>query len=447
MATDGLAEEYIRRHRKSRELHERAVRLFAANGATHASRVLDPFRPYVTHAEGSRKWDVDGNEYIDYVMGHGTLILGHSHADVVRAVQEQMARGVHYGENHELEIEWAGLVTGMMPSMERVEFFTCGQEANMMAIRLARAFTGRRKVLKFEENFHGWGDELVAYISGAVGLGVVADEVVVVPGHDLKRVEEELAKKEYAIIMIEGGGAHMGGQVPWDAGFVRALPPLAREYGTVCLVDEVVTGFRDAPGGWQSTVGITPDLTSLGKTVGGGLAVGALGGRAEAMDMLRPKPPPEQFLFHTGTWNANPLTAAAGVAACKLYRDGEVQRRANELGVYLRRKGNQALKERGISGRLYGRSIVHLYLGSIDYEPADDTLPPTADTRKLLSGGSLRTRLCLHLLQRGIATMGARLFILSVAHTEEDIDQTVKALCDSLDAMIAEGSLDQSRLR
>ncbi len=447
MATDGLAEEYVRCHQSSGELHERAARLFAANGATHASRILDPFRPYITHADGSRKWDVDGNEYIDYVMGHGTLILGHSHPDVVRAVQEQMARGVHYGENHELEVEWAELVMGMMPSMERVEFFTCGQEANMMAIRLARAFTGRRKVLKFEENFHGWGDELVAYISGALGLGVVADEVMVIPGHDLKLVEEELAKKEYAIIMIEGGGAHMGGQIPWDADFVRALPPLARRYGTVSLIDEVVTGFRDSPGGWQATVGITPDLTSLGKTVGGGLAVGALGGRAEVMDMLKPASPPAQFLVHTGTWNANPLAAAAGVAACKLYEDGEVQRRANGLGAFFREKGNGALRERGISSRLYGRSIVHLYLGAVDYEPSDDTLPPTADKRKLLSGGSLKTRLCLHLLQRGIATMGARLFILSAAHTEQDIDRTVEALCDSLHAMIAEGSLDQSRLR
>lgn len=439
MAVDKIIEEYTRTHPGSQRLHEQAERVFAANGATHTTRILEPFRPYITHAKGSRKWDVDGNEYIDYVLGHGALILGHCHPDVVGAVQEQVTKGTHYGENHELEIEWAELIKSMMPAMKKIEFFACGQEPNMMAIRLARAFTGRRKVLRFVENFHGWADELVIPI-----LGVVANEIKVVPMHDLERLEEELAKKEYAILFIEGGGAHMGGQVPWDADFVRALPGLTQRYGTVCLIDEVVTGFRDSPGGWQATIGVTPDLTTLGKTIGGGLGIGALGGRADIMDMLKPKAPPQQCVGHTGTWNANPLTAAAGIAACKLYIGGEVHKRANQLGAYLRKRGNQALKERGINGRLYGRSIDHLYLGPIDYEPSDDTLPPTKDVDKLMAGTLTKQRLCLHLLHRGVATMGGRVFILSAVHTEEDIDQTVKAFGDSLDAMIADGTLNQA---
>jgi len=440
MAVDKLVEQYIRTHPGSQKLHERAVEVFAANGATHASRILDPFRPYITHAKGSRKWDVDGNEYIDYVMSHGALILGHCHPDVVRAVQEQMAKGTHYGENHELEIEWAELIKSMMPAMERIEFFSCGQEANMMAIRLARAFTGRTKVLRFTDNFHGWGEEVQALGSA----GIVANEVREIPMHDLGRLEEELAKKEYAILFLEGGGAHMGGQVPWDADFVRAVSSLTQKYGTVLLIDEVVTGFRDSTGGWQATIRVTPDLTTLGKTIGGGLGIGALGGRADIMGMLKPKASPQQFVGHTGTWNANPLTAAAGIAACKLYIGGEVQRKANQLGAYFRERGNQALKERGINSRLYGRSIVHVYIGPIDYEPSDDTLPPTKDVGKLIAGYLMKQRLCLHLLHRGVATMGARLFILSAAHTEEDIDQTVKAFGDSLDAMIAEGTLNQA---
>ncbi len=431
MAVDKIVEEYIGTHPGSQRLHERAAKVFAANGATHSARILDPFRPYITHAKGSRKWDVDGNKYIDYVLGHGTLILGHCHPDIVRAVQEQVAKGTHYGENHELEIEWAELIKSMMPAMKRVEFFSCGLGANMMAIRLARAFTGRRKVLRFVENFHGWGEEVVALGN----LGIVADEVKEIPMHDLNLVEEELAKKEYAILFIEGGGAHMGGQIPWDADFVRALPGLTQKYDTVCLIDEVVTGFRDSPGGWQATIGVTPDLTTLGKTIGGGLGVGALGGRVDIMDMLKPKASPQQFVGHSGTWNANPLTAAAGIAACKLYLNGEPQRRANQLGSYLRERGNQALKERGINVCLYGRSIVHIYLGPLDYEPSDDTLPPTKDVDKLMARSPAKQRLCLHLLQRGVATMGGRMFILSAAHTEEDIDQTVKALCDSFDAM------------
>jgi len=434
MTKETTLERYTSKLPKSQKLHERAKEVFAADGATHFSRLLEPFRPYITHARGSRKWDVDGNEYIDYVLGHGALILGHSHPEVVRAVQEQVAKGVHYGENHELEIEWAELIKSMMPAMARVEFFSCGQEANMMAIRLARVFTGRRKILRFEENFHGWADEVAA--PGTPGI--VADEVKVIPGSDLNLVEKELARREYAIIMIEGGGAHMAGQIPWEAGFVRALPDLARTYGTLCLIDEVVTGFRDAPGGWQSTIGVTPDLTTLGKTVGGGLGAGALGGRADIMDILKPKAPPQVFLRHSGTWNANPLTAAAGVAACRLYVGGEVQRKVNQLGAYLREKGNLALRERGISGRLYGRSIVHLYLGSIDYEPPDDTLPPTRDVKKIMTGAQTKQRLCLHLLNRGVATMGGRFFIMSAVHTQDDIDETIKAFGDSLDAMIAE---------
>ncbi len=440
MAVENIVEEYVRNHPRSQKLHMRAKEVFAANGATHAARILDPFRPYITRAKGSRKWDVDGNEYIDYVMGHGALILGHSHPEVVRAVQEQMAKGVHYGDNHQLEIEWAELIKSMMPSIEKVEFFSCGQEANMMAIRLARVFTGRRKVLRFEENFHGWADELVDLHSP----GIVADEVKAIPGHDLNRLEDELAKREYAILLVEGGGAHMGGQIPWDTEFVRALPGLTRKYGTVCLIDEVVTGFRDSPGGWQATVGVTPDLTTLGKTIGGGLGIGALGGRADIMDMLRPQPSAQHIVRHSGTWNANPLTASAGVAACKLYRGGEVQERVNQLGAYLATKGNQVLKERGISGRLYGRSIIHIYLGRLDYEPPDNTLPPTRDVRAIMAGMPVKTRLCLHLIHRGISTQGARFFILSTAHAEEDIDQTVKALGDSLDAMVAEGTINRA---
>ncbi|MBE9514014.1 MAG: aminotransferase class III-fold pyridoxal phosphate-dependent enzyme, partial [Chloroflexi bacterium] len=192
---DKLIEEYIRTHPESQRLHERAVKTFAANGATHSARIFDPYRPYITHAKGSRKWDVDGNEYIDFVMGHGALILGHSHPALVQAVQEQMAKGVHYGENHELEVQWGEMIKSMLPMAERVEFCSCGQEANMMAIRLSRIFTGRKRVLRLQENFHGWADELVHRGSA----GVVADAVKVIPFNDLGKVEEELAKREYAI--------------------------------------------------------------------------------------------------------------------------------------------------------------------------------------------------------------------------------------------------------
>ena len=438
---ESLVEEYKRTHPGSMRLHERAVEVFTANGATHGSRIFDPFKPYITHAKGSRKWDVDGNEYIDYVTGHGGLILGHSHPAVVQAVQEQMAKGVHYGANHELEVEWAELIKSMMPMAERVEFCACGQEANMMAIRLSRVFTGRRKILRFEDAFHGWGDELMA--PGAAG--VIQPEVSTIPMHDLNKVEQALATKEYAILLTEGGGAHMAGQIPWETDFIRALADLTRKYGTVWLIDEVVTGFRDAPGGWQSLVGVKPDLTTLGKCVSGGLPTGAVVGRADIMEAFNPKAPIERRIRHTGTWNANPLVCSAGIAACKLYLSGEPQRKAREVADYLRGKGNKVLKERNISGRLYSRSVAHLYLGPIDYEPSDDTMPPTKDVKKFKNPAivPIRLRLCLHLLQRGVGTQLGRYFALSAAHTKEDIDQTMDAFADSLDSMTAEGTFNK----
>jgi glutamate-1-semialdehyde 2,1-aminomutase len=440
MATDNLVNEYIRAHAHSQAMHRRAVKLFAANGATHTARVSEPFRPYITHAAGARKWDVDGNEYIDYVLGHGALLPGHSNPDIVHAVQEQAARGFHYGDNHELEIEWAELIRSMMPSIERVEFFSCGQEANYMAIKLARVFTGRKKILRFEENFHGWLDELAP----PEIPGLSNSDVTIIPMHELDSLEKALSTREYAILMTEGGGAHMGGQIPWDTDFIRAIPELTRKYGTVWLIDEVVTCFRDAPGSWQSIVEVTPDLTSLGKTVCGGLGAGALGGRADILDILRPKPSPQPFIPHSGTWNANPLTSAAGRTACRLYQGGDVQRKVNELGSYFRQKGNRLLQEHGISGRLYGKSIVHFYLGTIDYEPANDALPPTKNSAKLTGGLPIRLRLGLHLLQRGISTMGARFFIMSTAHSKDDLDLTLDALIDSLKAMYSEGSLPET---
>jgi glutamate-1-semialdehyde 2,1-aminomutase len=436
---DDLVEDYIRTHKGSEKLHDRAMKSFAADGTTHFARVLDPFRPYIIHAMGSRKWDVDGNEYIDYIMGHGALILGHSHPAIVEAVQQQMAKGTHFGENHELEVEWAELIKGMMPMAERVAFFTCGQEANMIAIRLSRIFTGRRKVLRFEENFHGWADELIHEGSA----GILADEVTIIPFNDLNRVEEELATGDYAVLLTEGGGAFMNGRVPIEVDFVKALPDLTKKYGTVWVIDEVVTGFRDAPGGWQSVVVVTPDLTTLGKCVGGGLPVGAVVGRADIMGAFSPKIPHERRVVHSGTWNANPLVCSAGIAACKLYQDGEPQKRARERADHLRREGNKVLKERDISGCLYSRTIVHLYLGPIEYEPPNDTMPPTKDVRKLINPelAPVLTRLGIHLLQRGIGAFDRGLFVLSAAHAREDIAQTVGALADSLDAMIAEGSL------
>lgn len=444
---DSLVEEYIASHAKSHQLHSQAASLFPANGATHSARVMHPYRPYITAAQGSRKWDVDGNEYIDYVMGHGALILGHSHPAIVTALQEQVARGILYGDNHELEIEWAGLIRQMMPVAERVEFCTCGQEANMMAIWLSRIFTQRRKVLRFVENFHGWGEEVVRKDLP----GVFADNVDEIPFNDVEAVETALATREYALLMTEGGGAHMGGQVPIHDELLYSLRDFTSKYGTVWMIDEVVTGFRDAPGGWQSLKGVRPDLTTVGKCVGGGLPVGAVLGRADIMDALSPNAPPEGRISHSGTWNANAAVAAAGVAACSLYLDGTPQKAARMQADYLRESGNAAFKERGIKGWLYGRSILHLYFGPVEFEPENISMAPTCDVMKITSTeyGPVRDRLVLHLLRRGVTLLtaiGSAYFVLSAVHTKEDVDKTLEAFRDSLDAMLAERSIPEALL-
>jgi len=446
-ASDALVAEYIANRPKSLRLHEQATLLFPADGATHSARVLNPFRPYMSRAKGSRKWDVDGNEYIDFVMGHGALILGHSHPAVVQALEQQVARGLLYGENHELEIEWATLIRKMMPVAERVEFCTCGQEANMMAIWLSRIFTGRKKVLRFRDNFHGWGEELVRKDAA----GVYAENVVEIPFNDVDAVARALATREYAILMTEGGGAHMAGQVPIDDGLLYALRGLTRDSGTVWLIDEVVTGFRDAPGGWQSLKGVKPDLTTIGKCAGGGLPVGAVLGRADIMEALSPASPAARRISHSGTWNANAAVAAAGVAACTLYLDGAPHSAARAQGAYLREKGNAALQARGIKGRLYGRTIIHPYFGPIEREPEDASLPPTRDGNKIVGAefGPVRDRLVFHLLNRGVSVLtaiGSAYFVMSAVHTTEDMETTMKAFESSLDAMLAERSMPATLL-
>lgn len=438
---DRLAAEYADRHPASAEWHRRALPLFTARGATHFARVATPFRPYIVRAMGARKWDADDNEYLDYVMGHGALILGHSHPAVVEAIQRQAALGIHYGDSHPLEVEWAERIRALLPSAERIEFFASGQEANLMAIRLSRVHTGRLGVLRFAFNYHGWADELMALGSP----GVVADHVKEIPANDVALVERELATGGYAILMLEGGGGRLSGRIPTDPDFSRALPALCRRHGTVMLLDEVVTGFREAPGGWQSVLGIVPDLTALGKAVSGGLASGALAGRAELLEPFNPDRGAGRVVSHGGTWNAVPITCAAGIAACRLYVDGAPQRTAGRMAALLRAKANAAFRQQGIEAKLYGAtSVVHVYLGAIDAAGhADPCSPPTADLSHLTDPlrESIYKRLDLHLLHRGIASLRGEAFILSSAHTEADIDQTVTATVDAVTALQKEGAL------
>ncbi|MBX9584446.1 MAG: aminotransferase class III-fold pyridoxal phosphate-dependent enzyme, partial [Gemmataceae bacterium] len=247
-----LADRYAAAFPGSRRRFAAAKALFPA-GVTHDTRMMDPFPPYVAHAKGAYKWDVDGHELIDYFVGHGALLLGHSPDDVVRAVQEQMARGTHYGACHDLEIEWGRLVQRLVPSAERVRFTGSGTEATLMALRLCRIHTGRPKVLKFLGHFHGWHDAVTVGADppydGSPVPGVaeaVAANTVAVPPNDLDRVEHALtADPQIGAVILEPTGGHWGA-VPIRGAFLKGLRELCTRLDRVLIFDEVITGFRVA---------------------------------------------------------------------------------------------------------------------------------------------------------------------------------------------------------
>jgi glutamate-1-semialdehyde 2,1-aminomutase len=360
MATTSAAEDLARR----------ATRVLAG-GATHAVRSYQP-SIHVARAQGARKWLVDGRELVDYTMGHGALLLGHAHPAVVEAVQRQVACGTHYGAASPAEVEWAELICGMVESAEQVRFTASGTEAGMLAARLARCATGRDLLLKLDDHFHGWYDAVTVNFDengqAVAAPGVPAQVAAltrVVRAGDLDALRAALADGRVAAMFIEASGAHYG-QVPMAGEYVRQAAQLCREAGTLFVVDEVVTGFRVAPGGIQGEYGVRPDLSTFGKIMAGGLPGGAVGGRADVMDLLRlpqdglPAPAGPPHIMHPGTFNANPLTAAAGIATLALVRDGSAQRTATAYATRLEAEIADAFAAAGTPGRAWRlSSMVH----------------------------------------------------------------------------------------
>jgi glutamate-1-semialdehyde 2,1-aminomutase len=285
--------QYRERFPLSAERFEEALTLFP-NGVTHDGRHLKPYPVFVERAAGSKKYTVEGHELIDYWMGHGSLLLGHGNPEIVRAVQEQVARGTHFGACHELELEWGRLVVELIPSGERLRFTSSGTEATLMAVRLARIATGREKVLKFAGHFHGWHDQLIpgAEIPNANGTwsqpGIttsVHNDLVIVPPNDIQAVTQAIEVHRPACVIIEPTGSRWG-TVLVRGEFLRQLRDVTQKTETLLIFDEVITGFRASPGGVQQAYGVTPDLTSLAKILAGGLPGGCLTGRADILDYI-----------------------------------------------------------------------------------------------------------------------------------------------------------------
>ncbi len=446
-------DRFITKNPRSKALWERSLKV--SRGIHHDARFCEPFPIYTSHARGSRKWDVDGNEYIDYTMGHGSLLLGHAHPSLVEAVSGQIARGTHYGAECELGLEWAEIITQLIPAAEKVEFVMTGTEANMMIAQIARAYTGRNKILKFAEHFFGWSDHLqvgvfppydkpIAGHLPPISDDAVSGGTVVIPCNDEVALEKALARKDIAALFIEGGGAHCG-EISMPPELWHTARRLTREYGTLLVIDEVITGFRWSPGGCQALVGVTPDLSSLGKMVSGGLPGAAVCGRAEVMELLEAKAGEAQWnryrhIFHPGTWNANPLSAVAGITMLKIAATGEPQKKAEAMAKRLVNGINRQIEERGIEACAYNTSsAIHLYFGKC--EKCDRELCLDATKRIPPEIVSVLDR---HLLLNGVRTLRGTIGWVSAVHTEQDIDQTIEAFGSVLDGMIEEGAINRA---
>src|SRR3954469_25675548 len=349
-----IESEYRARTRRSAELYDEARKAIPA-GLTHDSRTLLPYPIYAARAAGSRKWDVDGNEYVDYFGGHGALLLGHAHPAVVEAVQAQVTRGTHWGSSHEAEVRWAELAHRLIPSAERVRFTASGTEASHLALRLARAYTGKPKVIRFVGHFHGWHDQVAAgsltHYEGGVPAGIlpgIVEQTILLPADDVSAAAETIrTRDDIAAVILEGSGASWG-TVPLPVGFLSELRTVTQERGVVMILDEVITGFRWSRGGAQARFGVTPDLCVLAKIVAGGLPGGAVAGRSDIMDQLDPaaaKAAGREKIGHQGTFNSNPLCAAAAVATLSIIEHDDVCAKAEASAEQLRAGMRQILAE------------------------------------------------------------------------------------------------------
>ena len=328
--------------------HDRSKQIFAAAQQYMPGGVNSPVRAFnavggdplvMAMGKGAHIWDVDGNEYIDYVASWGPLILGHAHPSVVEILQKAAERGTSFGALTELEVELARLVCDMVPSIDVVRFVNSGTEATMSALRLARAYTGRDKIVKFEGCYHGHSDGLLAKAgSGVVTLGLpdsagvpasFTAETLVAPFNDVDAITQifDQHSEQIAAIIIEPVPANMGVVLP-QPGYLQFLRDITERAGALLIFDEVISGFRISPGGAQMYYGVVPDLTCLGKIIGGGLPVGAYGGRRDIMSLLAPLGP----VYQAGTLSGNPMAMAAGIVTLRILQNDGVYRGLDELG-------------------------------------------------------------------------------------------------------------------
>lgn len=423
----------------SSELFEKAKEIMpgGVNSPVRAYKAVGGVPPFITKATGSKIHDVDGRKYIDYVGSWGPMIVGHAHPKVIERLKEVMDNGTSFGAPTALEVEMAQMVIDAVPSIEMVRMVNSGTEATMSAIRVARGHTGRDKIIKFDGCYHGHGDSLLVKAgSGVETLGLpdspgvpepLARLTKSLPYNNLAAVETILADEgEFiACIILEPVIGNMG-LIPPDRGYLEGLRELCDTHGVVLIFDEVMTGFRISYGGAQEFYGIKPDLTTLGKVIGGGLPVGAYGGKREIMEKVAPAGP----IYQAGTLSGNPLAMAAGIETLKILQEKGTYKRLDDLTAYLTEGAQAIFNKHGVPA-VFQRvgSMFATYFTDIavvkNYEDAK-----TSDTNKF---GKYHAEM----LKRGVylAPSQFETGFMSLAHTEEDIEKTLEAIEETLKAL------------
>ncbi|MFC3748213.1 glutamate-1-semialdehyde 2,1-aminomutase [Paenibacillus sp. GCM10012306] len=426
-----------RREEASRKAFDEAKQYIpgGVNSPVRAFKSVGLTPVYVDHAAGSRIYDIDGNTFIDYVCSWGPLIMGHAHPEVVQALQETAAKGTSFGAPTLLETEMAKIVVERVPSVDIVRMVNSGTEATMSAIRLARGYTGRSKILKFEGSYHGHADSLLIKAgSGVATLGLpdspgvpegVAANTITVPYNDLESVKVAFERfgEEIAAIIVEPIAGNMGVVLP-QPGFLEGLREVTTNYGALLIFDEVMTGFRVNRSCAQGLFGITPDLTCFGKVIGGGLPVGAYGGKREIMEQMAPSGP----IYQAGTLSGNPLAMAAGFTTLKLLTP-EVYDHLERMGARLEEGLKRNAEEVGIP-------LTINRVGSMVCPFFTEGPVVNYDTAKASSLDTFR-RYFGEMLNRGINVPPSQFegMFVSAAHSEQDIDDTIECHYNALKAL------------
>lgn len=425
---------------RSSDLFARLQKVLAGGVGSNDRALVQPHPIFIARGKGSHMWDVDGNEYVDYLLGYGPLVLGHAHPALLSAIADQAARGSMYGASHPLELEVAELLVGLIPSFEMVRFGQSGTEAVLMAMRLARAATGRRLIVKFEGHYHGWADQLaisyapVEALAGPLGLPLTVpmsegqspgayEDIVVLPWNDLGAVDglfDQLGDR-IAAVLTEPIACNVGVVEPLP-GYLERLRELCSRHSAVLIFDEVQTGVRVDLRGAQGMLGVTPDLTCMGKALSGGFPVSAVGGRRAIMELVA-----DRRVFQAGTYNSNPLCLAAIAAVIGVLSEPGVYPRMQQLSYRLRDGLSELLAP--VGGYVQGSSTVF----GVGFGPG----PITSMRDGWRNDNDRQMEFKKQLRLRGVYTKPTPrdIWYVSTEHSDEDIDQTLAVAAEAIKAL------------